>query len=185
MDFYLIPNMTRENALCVTEKLLAEISRLNCRVYMDSSLKKYFGDLAFAKYCKGECDAQKFDAIISVGGDGSFINAAKVAVKYEKPIICVNAGKLAYLACLERDELSLMEDIVNGNFKTEKRMMLSVAVEDKHGNVIFQSKCLNDAAVSRSGVIRIMNLSVACDGTPLIQYMCDGAIVETPTGSTA
>ncbi len=185
VKFYLIPNMTRENALCVTEKLLEEAGKLSCKVYMDLSLNRFFGEWNCVEYTENESVIENTDALVSVGGDGSFINAAKTAVKYGKPVICVNAGKLAYLACLESDEIFLLKDIADGNFKTEKRMMLDVSVVGKNGEELYSSSCVNDAAISRSGVIRIMNLSVECDGTPLIQYMCDGAIIATPTGSTA
>ncbi len=185
MKFFIIPNMTRENAYSVTSNLLNEIFALNCQVFMDSSFKEYFGD-EFS-ICFGE---QKFlladcDIVVSVGGDGSFINAAKIATAHNKPLLCVNAGKLAYLACLESDELPLLSNVVSGNFVTEKRMMLDVSILDKNGGIIYHSSCINDAVVSRSGVIRIMKLSVSCNGTPLINYMADGAIVATPTGSTA
>ena len=63
--------------------------------------------------------------------------------------------------------------------------MLSVSILDKNDRIIYHSNCINDAVVSRSGVIRIMKLSVSCNGAPLINYMADGAIVSTPTGSTA
>ncbi len=185
MTFYLIPNMTRENTLPVTQSLLEQLSYTNSKVYIDKTLEDFFGNSDFIEYSENEQDIEKTDGVISLGGDGSFINAAKVAVRYHKPIICVNAGKLAYLACLERDELSLIKEIAKGEYKTEKRMMLDVSVLDANDGVIHHSVCINDAAVSRSGVIRIMNLSVVCDNTPLIQYMCDGAIVATPTGSTA
>ena len=62
---------------------------------------------------------------------------------------------------------------------------LSVSILDKTDRIIYHSNCINDAVVSRSGVIRIMKLSVSCNGAPLIDYMADGAIVSTPTGSTA
>ncbi len=185
MKFCLIPNMTRENTLKVTENLLNELNKLSCKVYIHISLKSFFEGFDFIGFYEDESVIAQTDGVISVGGDGSFINAAKVAVKYKKPIICVNAGKLAYLACLESDEIHLFRSIVDGNYKTEKRMMLQVSIVGENGEIIYTSSCINDAVVSRSGVIRIMNLSVVCDNTPLIQYMCDGAIIATPTGSTA
>jgi NAD+ kinase len=123
--------------------------------------------------------------VVSVGGDGSFISAAKVATRYGKPILCVNAGKLAYLACLEGDEMHLLSKVVNGDYIKEKRMMLDVWVVDKTHEILYHSSCINDAVVSRSGIIRIIKLSVSCNDAPLVQYMADGVIVSTPTGSTA
>ena len=185
MKFFIIPNMTRENALSVTTATIKELLGLNCDVLMDKTLEDTFSE------CKGVCfgeqknNINECDIVISIGGDGSFINAAKIATDCNKPVLCVNAGKLAYLACLESDELKLLSKVVKGEYITEKRMMLSVSILDKNGRIIYHSNCINDAVVSRSGVIRIMKLSVSCNGAPLIDYMADGAIVSTPTGSTA
>ncbi len=185
MKFFIIPNMTRENAHSVTNSLIKELLALNCDVFMDNSLRDFFSK--YEAVCFGEQEAllNDCDIVISVGGDGSFINAAKLATDNGKPLLCVNAGKLAYLACLEGDELHLLSKVVKGEYITEKRMMLSVSILDKSDRIIYHSNCINDAVVSRSGVIRIMKLSVSCNGAPLIDYMADGAIVSTPTGSTA
>ena len=185
MKFFIIPNMTRENAHSVTTETIKELFKLNCEVLMDVSLKNAFCE--YEGICFGEQDnlIDDCDIVISVGGDGSFINAAKVATDNNKPLLCINAGKLAYLACLERNELQLLSNVVKGAYITEKRMMLSVSILDKNDRIIYHSNCINDAVVSRSGVIRIMKLSVFCNGAPLIDYMADGVIVSTPTGSTA
>ncbi len=185
MKFFIIPNMTRENAFSVTNSLIKELFARNCEVFMDESLKAPFSQ--YVDVCFGEQNSLLADCdfVVSVGGDGSFINAAKIATEYGKPLLCINAGKLAYLACLEGDELSLLSHILKGEYITEKRMMLDVSILDKNDRIIYHSNCINDAVVSRSGVIRIMKLSVSCNGAPLIQYMADGAIVATPTGSTA
>ncbi len=185
MKFFVIPNMTRENALSVTSSLIKELVSLGCDVSMEQSLQGQFSE--FEGLCFGEQEAllSACDIVVSVGGDGSFINAAKLATDNNKPVLCVNAGKLAYLACLEGDESALLSKVVKGEYITEKRMMLSVSILDKNDRIIYHSNCINDAVVSRSGVIRIMKLSVSCNGAPLIDYMADGAIVSTPTGSTA
>lgn len=164
---------------------MEEIKKLGCTAYLDCGLKTRFGEKDGVVYAENTEVISQSDAVIAVGGDGTFINAAKLATEHGKPIICVNAGKLAYLACLEGDELHLLSKVVNKEFITEKRMMLDVGIVDKDGEIIYHSSCLNDAVVSRSGIIRIMKLSVMCNGTPLIDYLADGAIVATPTGSTA
>lgn len=185
MKFYIIPNMTRSNTLEVTSNILAEINKLGCIALMDSALEAHFGERDALAYVSGGDACAEADMVISVGGDGSFINAAKTATIYNKPVVCVNAGKLAYLACMEGDEAHLLSKVVSGEYITEKRMMLQVSVIDKNNNQIYETSCINDAVVSRSGTIRIMRLSVNCNGAPLLQYMADGAIVSTPTGSTA
>lgn len=177
--------MTRPNTKNVTDKLLKKLFELNCDVVMSVELKEYFNGFSNIVFSEKQEDINNCEAVISVGGDGSFIHAAKIATKYSKPILCINAGKLAYLACLESDEIDLIENVIKNEYLTEKRMLLDVCIVDKNGEIIYHSNCINDAVVSRSGVIRIMKLSVSCNGTPLIHYMADGVIVSTPTGSTA
>lgn len=185
MNFYIIPNMTRKNAFRVTADLLAEIQKLNCNAYLDCAYEDSFGKKDFIEYISDENAIELCDAVIAVGGDGTFINAAKKATEYDKPLICVNAGNLAYLACMEGDETHLLKSIVDGDYLKESRMLLDVMIIDENDKVIYESCCVNDAVVSRSGNIRIMNLSVFCNAAPLIDYLGDGAIVATPTGSTA
>ena len=177
--------MTRENTFSVTSDLLSEIKKLNCTAVMEADLRETFGDDDYITYDASQSAIDSVDVVVSVGGDGSFINAAKKATLYNKPVLCVNAGKLAYLACMESDEIPLLSKLLKGEYVTEKRMMLDVRIVDKNNEIIYHSSCINDAVVSRSGNIRIMKLSAFCNGTPLIEYMADGAIVSTPTGSTA
>ncbi len=185
MKFYVIPNMTRANTFAVTTELLKNIVDLGCVAILSPDLESIFGKGEGVAYIDEAEGILACDMVIAVGGDGTFINAAKVAVNNNKPVICVNAGKLAYLACLEADELHLLRSITDGNYVTEKRMMLSVNIVDKDQKILYHSNCVNDAVVSRSGNIRIMNLSVYCNNAPLIDFPADGAIVATPTGSTA
>lgn len=185
MKFYIIPNMTRKNSKCVTESVLNKLSELSCTAVMTKGLESVFSSFSNVEYCDSKDVIDDCFAVVSVGGDGSFIHAAKIATEYNKPILCVNAGKLAYLACLESDEIELLEKVIKNEYLTEKRMILDVSIIDKDGEILYHSSCINDAVVSRSGVIRIMKLSVSCNGIPLIHYMADGVIVATPTGSTA
>ncbi len=177
--------MTRENTFSVTSELLNKISDLSCTAILAESLKSHFGESNGVIYSDKTNIVSDCDMVIAIGGDGTFINAAKVATEFNKPIICINAGKLAYLACLEGDELELLSKIVSEEYIIENRMMLDVAIIDKNSELLYHSSCINDAVVSRSGMIRIMKLSVLCNGAPLIDYLADGAIVATPTGSTA
>lgn len=184
MNFAILPNMTRKNAFDISSKVIAELKTLGCGIFMDSKLESLF-DFDGISYCdEGEAIA-KSDIVISVGGDGSFINTAKKATASKKPVLCINAGKLAYLAAMECDEIGLLKNVIEGKYVIESRMLLEASVIDKSGEIIYHSNCVNDAVVSRSGNIRIMKLSVFCDSTPLVEYMCDGVIIATPTGSTA
>ncbi len=185
MKIALIPNMTRRNTPDVTKELLKEFENLGVTVFLDEVFKSHFGQFDYINYCNIEESIEESEMVVTVGGDGTFIKSAKLSAEKGKPLLCVNAGKLAYLAGLEGSELSLLCEIVKGNYKTEKRMMLTATIIDKGGKILYHSNCLNDAVVSRSGNIRIMKLSINCNNTPLMDYSADGVIVSTPTGSTA
>ncbi len=185
MKIALIPNMTRQNTPDVTKNVLKELEKLGVTVFLDESFKSCFNVYDFINYCNIENNIENCEIVITVGGDGTFIKSAKLSAPQNKPLLCINAGKLAYLAGLESSELSLLADIVRGEFTTEKRMMLTATIIDKNGEILYHSNCLNDAVVSRSGNIRIMNLSINCNDAPLMDYSADGVIVSTPTGSTA
>ncbi len=185
MKIALIPNMTRQNAPDVTKKVLEEIEKLDVTVFLDEEFTCFFAENEKVKYCNLAEFLDECDIVVTVGGDGTFIKSAKLSAQKNKPLLCINAGKLAYLAGLESNELEYLKDILNGKYKTEKRMMLSASIIDKNGEILYHSNCLNDAVVSRSGNIRIMNLSISCNNAPLMDYSADGVIVSTPTGSTA
>lgn len=185
MKISLIPNMTRQNTPDVAKELLRELEKLNVTVLLDNEFYSFFGVLPYVEYCDIEKSLENCDIVITVGGDGTFIKSAKLSAEKNKPLLCVNAGKLAYLAGLEKSEFSFLSQIVKGDYKTEKRMMLSATIIDKNGEILYHSNCLNDAVVSRSGNIRIMNLSINCNSAPLMDYSADGVIISTPTGSTA
>lgn len=70
------------------------------------------------------------DVVIAIGGDGSLIHAARKAVKYKKPILGVNAGNLAFMAGIEKNELELLKELIEGNYTIDKRMMLDVTVKN-------------------------------------------------------
>ncbi len=177
--------MTRENAFDVCSNVLSRLSSLPCEIYMESDKSRYFGDKYNIIYGEDDSIIEKCDIVVSVGGDGTFINGALRAARHKKPVLCVNAGKLAFLAALEADETELLEKVVKGEFVKQRRMLLEASVKTADGKLLYSSHCLNDAVVSRSGSIRLMKLSVLCDKAPLITYSADGVIVSTPTGSTA
>ena len=73
---------------------------------------------------------KKCDFIITIGGDGTIIHHSKNAAFYNKPILGINAGRVGFLTELEKDELHLMEKIIDGNFSIEKRDMLKIQLND-------------------------------------------------------
>ncbi|MBE6777189.1 MAG: NAD(+)/NADH kinase [Ruminococcaceae bacterium] len=123
------------------------------------------------------------DVIITIGGDGTIIRYAKRAALDNKPVLGINAGRMGYLANIEQNELSLISKLKSKEYFVEDRMMLSVDVFE-NGNLINSYTALNDAVITSGFISRIVDISVSV-GKDTINYLADGLIVSTPTGSTA
>lgn len=135
-------------------------------------------------YCRySENGYGDFDAIIALGGDGTMLNASRIAYKENKPIMSINFGTLGYMSCLEKSELDMLSKLKKG-FETEKRMLISIKVIRK-GEIIAESTALNEAVVTRRSDGDIANIELKCDGATVCDYRADGIIIATPTGSSA
>jgi len=130
------------------------------------------------------------DALIAVGGDGTILTAARRALPHQKPVLGVNAGRLGFLAGLERHELHLLARLATGAFALDRRMLLEVqvlaATDSGSGeSLAYEGFCVNDAVISRFGTPRLAEIAVDCGGGHVLNFMGDGVIFATPTGSTA
>ena len=126
----------------------------------------------------------EYDCIIVLGGDGTVLQAAREARELEIPIVGVNLGRLGFLTEIEPDKIEdSIERLIKGDYVTEKRMMLRGEVIRKNGEVI-TSRSLNDIVISRYGGMNLITLPVYVNGQFLKDYIGDGIIVTTPTGSS-
>ena len=184
MRIAIIPNLTRKHAYEVTKNVCDFLSENGVEYFFEDNLK---GQIGFdCQFMSSDELLLTCDIVIAVGGDGSIIHAAKKACKYNKPILGVNAGNLAFMAGLEKNEIPLIKNLISGNYVTDNRMLLEVSVFDKDGNsIVREDFCVNDIAIARGKPIKMVKLNVACDGNRINEYYADGIIISTPTGSTA
>lgn len=124
------------------------------------------------------------DMLICFGGDGTLLHAAKLVYSFDVPIIGVNMGSVGFMAELEHGELKQLSRLARGDYSVEQRMMLDVSLIHE-GREIFSDLALNDAAITKGAVARVVELSVCSDGELISSISGDGVLVSTPTGSTA
>ena len=124
------------------------------------------------------------DMLICFGGDGTILHAAKDANVHHVPVLGVNLGSVGFMAELEQGELSMLSRLAAGKYTVEARMMLDVTVR-REGKVIYSDLALNDAAVTKGAVARVVDLEVYGDRVLISSFSADGVVVSTPTGSTA
>ncbi len=130
----------------------------------------------------------RLDMLITLGGDGTILRAARTGAQHSTPILGVKMGRLGFLAEVEPDNWrEPLASIMDGDYWIERRMMLDACLrrsgvqsgeQDEH----FQA--LNEVVVSRGRLARIVRVATWIDGDYLTSYAADGVIVCTPTGST-
>lgn len=183
MTIALFPNLTRENARGITSEICAVLDSLGIHYTMEQSMSAFFADTN-AVFTDEDAVLRTCDLVLAVGGDGSIIYAAHRAIRFGKPVLGINAGRLAFLAGLERHELSLLGELLTGNYTTERRMLLHAEIV-QDDRILHSELCINDAVLSRMGAAKLTGICVQADGRCVGEYLGDGVIFATATGSTA
>ena len=123
------------------------------------------------------------DIIISIGGDGTFLESARLSC--EKPVIGIRTGTLGFLTEINPKNIEhALTDILDNNYHIEERMMLEGEIIKEDGKTIKIPQALNEIGISKNtfGVVRF---DVLVNGKLINSYTADGILVCTPTGSTA
>ena len=125
--------------------------------------------------------------LITLGGDGTLLRAARMGARYKVPMLGVKMGKLGFLAEVQpHDWEEPLRRVLAGNCWVEQRLMVRARVERTLGSrrVLCTYDALNDVVVGRGNLARVVRISAELDGGYLTTYTCDGLIVSTATGST-
>ncbi len=178
MKVAVLPNLDKRGSAQVVEKLGV--------ILKQEGIDAYLPDTVCSPNFKTAPEEELYniaDIIITIGGDGTIIRYAKLAALKGKSVLGINAGRMGYLANIEQNELSLISKLKTKEYFVENRMMLNVEVFE-NGKKINEYTALNDAVITSGFISRIIDISVSV-GKDTINYLADGLIVSTPTGSTA
>lgn len=116
------------------------------------------------------------------GGDGTLLEAARTAVEFSMPVLGVNSGRLGFLTNVPRAEIkNAIDMLARGEYSIERRSLLKV--EGDFGRKVYPY-ALNEFSVQRHHM-GMLGIDVEIDGKRTVTYHSDGALIATPTGSTA
>jgi len=125
------------------------------------------------------------DFAVVLGGDGTLLGAARGLGPWGIPILGVNLGHFGFLTELETgNAFDYLPEFLSGGFTQDERLMISASVI-RNGKVVYRSRALNEACVTRGPYGRLTVLSLRVSGRDVDTYAADGLIISTPTGSTA
>lgn len=157
--------------LCVSEELKAYLEKINLEVEYAYTFSSYheLGDT---------------ELMISVGGDGTLLEAVTLVRDTNIPILGINTGRLGFLATISRDKISSgLETVLKGQYDIDERSMLQLESNvNLFGDLNF---CLNEFTISKRDSASMIVVHTYLDGEYLNSYWADGLIIATPTGSTA
>jgi NAD+ kinase len=120
-----------------------------------------------------------------VGGDGSFLNAARSLAQFDIPMLGVNLGRLGFLTDITPSQIDIyMEEVLNGDFTEERRCLLQSHIL-RDGESLAAGNALNDVVIHKLDIARMIEFETHINGEFVNRQRSDGLIVSTPTGSTA
>ena len=150
----------------------------------DGSAAPHLADLDVPACPPGRigCEA---DLVVVVGGDGTFLHAARSVADSGVPLLGVNLGRLGFLVDVSPDEMERrLAEILDGRYIEEPRFLLSATIE-RDGETLLHSDALNDVVVHKADMARMIEFSTYINRHFVTSQRADGLIVSTPTGSTA
>ncbi len=181
MNVGIIVNRDKDVSLKISKKIctLFESRGVSCIIIEQENL------CPDAHYTDPDKLPSGLDFVMTVGGDGTLIQAARDLHRLDIPIIGVNMGTLGFLAELDTDSIpGGIDRLSAGDFFVEEHMMIAGNIY-RDGKCISKNFALNDAVLSKYKHTHVIHFDVYVDDQLLNDYTADGLIISTPTGSTA
>lgn len=178
----LVPNPNKDEGLKVTKRVIKKLISLDFAVMVSKSfpeLEKYGADLY-------EGIPEKAELVLVIGGDGSIIDASRIAIKYDIPLLGINLGKVGYLSEIEVDDIDSLARLTVGDYTIEYKMLLTVDKYSPNGTHESSARdAVNDVVISHDQYFGIADFKLENSYGDRIVYRADGVILSTPAGSTA
>ena len=126
-----------------------------------------------------------FDIFISIGGDGTILRAATLVRDSGIPVLGINAGRLGFLATVQKDNIhEFLQFILEKKYTTSARTLLSLTCDPEIESIGELNFAMNDVTVNRKDTTSMITIETFLNGSYLSSYWADGLIISTPTGST-
>lgn len=129
---------------------------------------------------------KSYELIIVVGGDGSLLNAAHLALPYNLPVLGINRGRLGFLTDIHPNDLQKVGEVLDGRYHIEQRFLLDARFYKNSAKKPFaQDVALNDVVLLPGDIAHMIAFEIYINGQFVCKQRADGLITATPTGSTA
>ena len=183
---FIFPNPTRNNTQRALPEILDFLLSENFSVSMESLYESSLGtEYPIVSFSPIEQAVGESEFVLVVGGDGTILHIASLAARLGKPVLGINLGTMGFLSELDMHDLEMLRHIKAGNYTLDERMMIDATVYDEDDREVFFASGLNDIAMMKGDISKIVRLCVSVNERKVMGFAGDGAVVCTPTGSTA
>jgi NAD+ kinase len=185
----LIGHLNNERAVYSIKRLIRFLQKKQKHFVLEADTAELIDDKALVQAAEqiAEIDTlgQLCDLVVVVGGDGSLLRAGRAMAQYQVPLLGINRGRLGFLTDILPDHIeSKVEDVLNGNYISEKRFLLDMNVM-RGTEIIATASAMNDVVLHPGKFVHMLQFEIYVDGDFVTSQRADGVIVATPTGSTA
>jgi NAD+ kinase len=181
MIFGITGNTNKKNIKEILTTVLAGFNSEKINFLIDEKLGKLLKNgIKKSNLVKTSRLIKKSNIIISLGGDGTFLNTANIVGKSGVPVLGVNLGNLGFMAEIGAEEIiNFAKEIIAGKYKVQD--LCVVASKNKSGKTKFG---INEVVIDKCNSIRMIEIEVFYNNEKVVKFVADGIIVSTPTGST-
>lgn len=129
--------------------------------------------------------AREFDLLIALGGDGTMLRAGSICAPLGVAVLGINMGRFGFLTDIQRGQWKeILPRLLVGDYRLEERMLL-LADHVRDGKILDSWHVINEVVVCRGQYVRPIQIEASVNGYHMTNYVADGLIASTPTGSTA
>ncbi|MDP5140208.1 MAG: NAD(+)/NADH kinase, partial [Spirosomaceae bacterium] len=170
------------------QQVFDELANHNIDVKISASFMQNLNDAGISTACQNTYqnhdDIDEADFMLSLGGDGTLLEAVGIVGRHETPILGINFGRLGFLANVQPENIKqALAQLTNNNFSTDSRTLLNATADfdlfEKGTNF-----ALNEVAISKTDTSSMIIIHAYINGEFLNSYWADGLMVATSTGST-
>jgi len=167
-------------------RLIAHLQKRERETLVDTQVAAQLDNYT-GRVCSREEMGAHTDLIVVVGGDGTLLDAGRVAGPFAVPLLGVNLGRLGFMVdVLPADMTQTIDEVFAGNYVSEQRLLLSTHIERADNTTEEPSlHALNEVVVRNRDFARVLEFDTYMDGEFISHHRADGIIVASPTGSTA
>lgn len=186
MKFGIYPNLCKKNLSDNLHNLIRILSEKNLSYSLPVTMKEGLVEAGFNNEIFETVEQMgKRNIILSVGGDGSFLGAARVFKDYSINMAGIHLGELGFLNSITVDDMEdRIDQIIAGKYDTEARIYLASDIIKDNGDVIHLPDVLNDVVIGHDQIGQLARIKLFINQHFIQEYAADGLIISSPTGST-